>query len=229
MVDNGYGLEPEEWADLKTNYPEYYKNIVIENQQSGGSSGGEEKFIVTIEERYDEEDEYYYVVDKTNAQIYQAYTNNKVVVANNLGTMIPLVDCTEDLADFKAEKINIINHSAWADANVSVDEIVIANDEYEDKGTFYQLVLPYGIDCELSGNTLSTGSISARLVIALIVQANCNLRFRWWANNTDYYAYAIACKSSAANHVNVVVAQSTEGLLTFSASNENDPMTATIS
>ena len=40
MADNTYGIEPEEWADLKTNYPEYYKNIVIENRQSGGSSGG---------------------------------------------------------------------------------------------------------------------------------------------------------------------------------------------
>jgi len=39
MADNKYGLEPEEWADLKTNFPEYYKNIVIENQQSGGSNG----------------------------------------------------------------------------------------------------------------------------------------------------------------------------------------------
>ena len=27
MADNTYGIEPEEWADLKTNYPEYYKNI----------------------------------------------------------------------------------------------------------------------------------------------------------------------------------------------------------
>ncbi len=49
MVDNKYGLEPEEWADLKTNYPEYYKNIVIENQQSGGSSGGSSSGVMIVE------------------------------------------------------------------------------------------------------------------------------------------------------------------------------------
>lgn len=77
MVNNKYGLEPEEWADLKTNFPEYYKNIVIENQQSGGSSGGSSNTMFVKLIKNDSTNEL--SCETSVADIYNAWEEGKFV------------------------------------------------------------------------------------------------------------------------------------------------------
>lgn len=98
MVDNQYGIEPEEYADLETNYPQLDKNTSSGQSPKNpfdGGGGGADFFVVNVTKTGSGESATY-SADKTITQIVDAYNEGKSIyaiypVSNTNKKVIPFV------------------------------------------------------------------------------------------------------------------------------------------
>ena len=98
MVDNKYGIEPEEYADLEENYPQLDKNTSSGQSPKNpfdGGGGGADFFEVNIT-KTGSGDSATYSADKTITQIVDAYNAGKSIYAvyplsNTNKKVMPLV------------------------------------------------------------------------------------------------------------------------------------------
>lgn len=191
----------------------------LENESSGGGDSGggsSDFFIVNIVETYDEAlDDYTYSLDKTNAEIYEASTNGKICFLNDDGVLVPLNGAEENFAEFIGKKINgNFPMYALADNTYTLENNVLTID-YSN----YSVSLRFNIDCDLSGNVLTTNVAYPAEYICNFVSDGHSVIFRWYSGTVYYSAKAVACQARGTTTDRAICAIMTGGkILNFTES-----------
>lgn len=204
MAENTYSFKPEDYDDIKTNHPQLYKNrssgkapnLELVNKETEGGGSSSDFFIVNLEETYDEEeDDYTYSLDKTNAEIYEAYTDGKICILNNYGTLAPLDEAEEDSAYFLDKGIvGLFPQYAVAEKKYTLKNNVLTMTQ-----SGYGVSLNITIGCSLNAGVLTVEGEQTAEQIYILVELGHSVTFSWYegtgTSRVHYSARAVACQA----------------------------------
>ncbi len=221
-IEEKTGASPDEQTDRKNASGAILERIAeaIENGSGGGSS---DLFIVTLNVTYDEESKPVFSADKTNAEIYKAYTDGKILLLKDDTRFYMLHgEVSEDYAEFV--------YTSYGNGSTSVETVYFYLENNVLDGEFYRdyISLRFDIQCTLNNNTLTTNSEMGVNFIYTSVSAGNSVTFIWLQGGYQRKARAFGSYGQG-GHVHVY-AMMTDGNIIDFEGDEGDPsLTATIS